>query len=159
MKNDRLSCTPQPRRSVPPSAPRRYRLSFRLSRHIRASILIQAIILRQRVHARRFDNGRAPPPIRPESLALVWHPHRRKLLLLVTIRLSIAAIPTDAGPPRPSHPQPAKSCNSRNAASSSRSLGATFFIAFCCASPPTRLTLIPTSIAGRTPARNSSRCR
>ena len=36
---------------------------------------------------------------------------------------------------------------------------AIFFIIFVCALPPTRLTLIPTLIAGRTPAKNSSGSR
>jgi len=48
-------------------------------------------------------------------------------------------------------PNCANAASSRYCARSSRSLPATFFMAFVCAFPPTRLTEIPALIAGRTP--------
>ena len=51
-----------------------------------------------------------------------------------------------------SEPNCAKLSNSRNEAKSKRNVPATFFIALICASPPTRETEVPASMAGRTPA-------
>ena len=50
-----------------------------------------------------------------------------------------------------SEPKAANASSSRYCASSPLSLPATFFMALICAAPPTRLTLMPTFTAGRTP--------
>ena len=58
-----------------------------------------------------------------------------------------------------SEPNWAKASRSRNAARSSRSRPATFFIALVWALPPTRDTEMPALIAGRTPEKNRSAWR
>ena len=56
-------------------------------------------------------------------------------------------------------PSWANASSSRKAARSRRSEPETFFIAFRWALPPTRETLMPTLIAGRTPAKKRSGSR
>ena len=56
-------------------------------------------------------------------------------------------------------PSWAKASRSRNDARSRRNEPATFFMALIWALPPTRETLMPTLMAGRTPAKNRSGSR
>ena len=55
-----------------------------------------------------------------------------------------------------SEPNCANASRARNCARSKRKRPATFFIALIWADPPTRLTEMPTFIAGRTPEKNNS---